>query len=292
MGRRRTSPCHDKAFPSFVFTVATIDDPYWCNLTTLLLPTAPASATMAPGSSINWPRSAVISTPSGTGIARAQKNSPNGAAPLPSPLPRPVPESPTSCRSRSAARSSFWLARWSIPTIVLASRRSVRADLGFARFRGRDTAARRASLPGARPFRRRHRPHAQFPGAPDAHRARAPRGAAARARKPCHPRGRARRHARHRVFRRQSRLVRFRAARKPLFVAWERSNAAADRIFVHWAFDIHHLEDRGRREIGFIPRPLKIPTQRLLADEGVSVHRLMERRLSTPKSVCPSPGFF
>ncbi|WP_210215062.1 hypothetical protein [Mesorhizobium sp. M4B.F.Ca.ET.089.01.1.1] len=61
------------------------------------------------------------------------------------------------------------------------------------------------------------------------------------------------------------------------FVAWERSSAAADRIFAHWAFDIHDLEDRGRREIGFIPRPLKMPTERLLADEGVSVHRLMER---------------
>ncbi|WP_181174317.1 hypothetical protein [Mesorhizobium sp. B2-3-11] len=41
------------------------------------------------------------------------------------------------------------------------------------------------------------------------------------------------------------------------FVAWERSSAAADRIFAHWAFDIHDLEDRGRREIGFIPWPLK-----------------------------------
>ncbi|PBB83749.1 hypothetical protein [Mesorhizobium sp. WSM3876] len=61
------------------------------------------------------------------------------------------------------------------------------------------------------------------------------------------------------------------------FIAWERSSAAIDRIFAHWAFDIHDLEDRGRREIGFIPRPLKFPTERLLADEGVSLHRLMER---------------
>lgn len=61
------------------------------------------------------------------------------------------------------------------------------------------------------------------------------------------------------------------------FADWERSSAAADRIFVHWAFDIHDLEERGRREIGFIPRPLTNPAERLLADDGVSVHRLMER---------------
>lgn len=62
-----------------------------------------------------------------------------------------------------------------------------------------------------------------------------------------------------------------------LFADWQRSSASAHRIFDHWAFDIHDLEHRGRREIGFIPRPLKMPAERLLADEGVSVHRLMER---------------
>lgn len=61
------------------------------------------------------------------------------------------------------------------------------------------------------------------------------------------------------------------------FADWEQSSAAADRIFAHWAFDIHDLEERGRREIGFIPRPLTNPAERLLADDGVSVHRLMER---------------
>ncbi|CAG0981633.1 MAG: hypothetical protein F9K19_22015 [Rhizobiaceae bacterium] len=62
------------------------------------------------------------------------------------------------------------------------------------------------------------------------------------------------------------------------FADWDRSSASAHRIFGHWAFDIHDLEGRDRkREIGFIPRPLQMPAERLLADEGVSVHRLMER---------------
>lgn len=58
---------------------------------------------------------------------------------------------------------------------------------------------------------------------------------------------------------------------------WERSSAAAHRIFDHWAFDIRDFEERGRRELGFIPQPLKMPAERLLADESLSVHRLMER---------------
>ncbi|MER8472738.1 hypothetical protein NKH23_25550 [Mesorhizobium sp. M1328] len=61
------------------------------------------------------------------------------------------------------------------------------------------------------------------------------------------------------------------------FADWARSSAASVRIFDHWAFDIHDLEDRGRCEFGFIPRPLKNPAERLLGEEGVSVHRLMER---------------
>ena len=61
------------------------------------------------------------------------------------------------------------------------------------------------------------------------------------------------------------------------FADWERSSACAHRIFDHWAFDIHDLEHRGRRDIGFIPRPLKMPAEKLLLEEGISVHRLMER---------------
>ncbi len=61
------------------------------------------------------------------------------------------------------------------------------------------------------------------------------------------------------------------------FADWERSSACGHRIFDHWAFDIHDLEHRGRREIGFIPRPLRFPSEQLMADDDVSVHRLMER---------------
>ncbi|ESZ03160.1 hypothetical protein NKH89_13630 [Mesorhizobium sp. M0923] len=61
------------------------------------------------------------------------------------------------------------------------------------------------------------------------------------------------------------------------FADWERSSACARRIFDHWAFDIHDLEHRGRREIGFIPLPLKMPAEKLLLEEGISVHRLMAR---------------
>jgi hypothetical protein len=61
------------------------------------------------------------------------------------------------------------------------------------------------------------------------------------------------------------------------FADWERSSAAAAKVFEHWAFDIKDFEERGRRHLSFVPRPLKMPTERLLADDGASVHRLMER---------------
>ncbi|MER9273610.1 hypothetical protein [Mesorhizobium sp. M0643] len=60
------------------------------------------------------------------------------------------------------------------------------------------------------------------------------------------------------------------------FADWERSSASSDRLFAHWAFDIKDFEDHGRRQLNFIPRPLKMPAERLLVDESVSVHRLME----------------
>ena len=61
------------------------------------------------------------------------------------------------------------------------------------------------------------------------------------------------------------------------FADWQRSSASTARIFDHWAFDIKDFAERGRRQLGFIPRPLKMPAERLIADDGVSVHRLMER---------------
>lgn len=62
------------------------------------------------------------------------------------------------------------------------------------------------------------------------------------------------------------------------FADWQRSSACGHRIFDHWAFDIHDFEERGKkREIGFIPRPLKMPAGKLALGLNISVHRLMER---------------
>jgi hypothetical protein len=61
------------------------------------------------------------------------------------------------------------------------------------------------------------------------------------------------------------------------FADWERSSAGVQRIFEHWSFDIKDFEEHGRRHLGFIPRPRKTPTERLLVEETSSVHRLMER---------------
>lgn len=61
------------------------------------------------------------------------------------------------------------------------------------------------------------------------------------------------------------------------FADWQRSSASTARIFEHWAFEITDYEERGQRQLSFIPRPLKMPAERLQLEEGVSVHRLMER---------------
>ncbi|MGO4642499.1 hypothetical protein AB4Z43_29095 [Mesorhizobium sp. 2RAF45] len=61
------------------------------------------------------------------------------------------------------------------------------------------------------------------------------------------------------------------------FADWERSSASVEQIHHHWAFDIHDLEHRGRCQVGFIPRPLKMPGEKLLLEEGALVHRMMKR---------------
>ncbi|MCZ7497309.1 hypothetical protein G6M78_15710 [Agrobacterium tumefaciens] len=60
------------------------------------------------------------------------------------------------------------------------------------------------------------------------------------------------------------------------FQDWEQSSAAAARVYDHWALDIKDYEESGEREIGFIPRPLRLPAKRLGAGE-FSVHGLMDR---------------
>lgn len=62
-----------------------------------------------------------------------------------------------------------------------------------------------------------------------------------------------------------------------MFRDWERSSASAQRIFEHGAFDIKDYQDQGQRGLSFIPRPLKMPAERLLGEESVSIYRLMER---------------
>ncbi len=60
------------------------------------------------------------------------------------------------------------------------------------------------------------------------------------------------------------------------FADWARSSTAGAKIFNQWAFEITDYEERGRRQLSFIPRPLKMPAERLFVEEGISVHRLME----------------
>ncbi|RUM96793.1 hypothetical protein EET67_16315 [Pseudaminobacter arsenicus] len=60
------------------------------------------------------------------------------------------------------------------------------------------------------------------------------------------------------------------------FQDWEESSAHGARVYEHWALDIKDYEHDGKREIGFIPRPLRLPEEELEAGE-LSVHVLMDR---------------
>lgn len=61
------------------------------------------------------------------------------------------------------------------------------------------------------------------------------------------------------------------------FQDWEDSTARDCRVFDCWAFDIRDYEHRGERELSFNTRPLKQPSERLLAEDAGSVHQLMDR---------------
>lgn len=67
-----------------------------------------------------------------------------------------------------------------------------------------------------------------------------------------------------------------RRARYGFFQDWEDSSARAQRVYEHWALDVRDFEHKGGREIGFIPRPLNLPKERLEAGDA-SVHILMDR---------------
>lgn len=60
------------------------------------------------------------------------------------------------------------------------------------------------------------------------------------------------------------------------FQDWEESSARTEPVFRHWALDINDYEERGSRELGFIPRPLRLPEEKLELGEA-SVHILMDR---------------
>ena len=62
-----------------------------------------------------------------------------------------------------------------------------------------------------------------------------------------------------------------------LFGDWEQSSADAHRVFAHWALDIRDNTHNGEPEVGFIPRPLRPPKDRLLPMPDVSLHILMDR---------------
>jgi hypothetical protein len=77
------------------------------------------------------------------------------------------------------------------------------------------------------------------------------------------------------------------------------SSAAAHRVFAHWALDIRDYTYKGEREIGFIPRPLQPPQERLLsmlsADNtmpDVPVHLLMDRIDAVHREVGLPFGWF
>jgi hypothetical protein len=61
------------------------------------------------------------------------------------------------------------------------------------------------------------------------------------------------------------------------FQDWDDSSARSQHVFEHWALDIRDYTYKGEREVGFIPRPLRPPKDRLLPMPDASVHILMDR---------------
>lgn len=76
------------------------------------------------------------------------------------------------------------------------------------------------------------------------------------------------------------------------FQDWEASSARSDRVFGHWALDVRDYTHKGEREVGFIPRPLKMPRERLLMTPETSVHQLMDRIEAIDREVALPFGWF
>lgn len=81
--------------------------------------------------------------------------------------------------------------------------------------------------------------------------------------------------------------------REPRFFQdWEESSARPQRVFAHWALDARDYTHKGEREVGFIPRPLKPPKERLLMTPEASMHALMDRIESVDREVGLPFGWF
>lgn len=76
------------------------------------------------------------------------------------------------------------------------------------------------------------------------------------------------------------------------FQDWEVSSARSQRVFAHWALDVRDYTYQGEREVGFIPRPLKMPRERLMMTPEMSVHQLMDRIEAVDCEVGLSFGWF
>lgn len=77
------------------------------------------------------------------------------------------------------------------------------------------------------------------------------------------------------------------------FQDWEASSAGSQRVFTHWALDVRDYTYKGEREVGFIPRPLKMPKERVVMSSEMSVHMLMDRIEAIDREVgLPFAWFF
>ncbi|GLI95918.1 hypothetical protein [Methylocystis echinoides] len=76
------------------------------------------------------------------------------------------------------------------------------------------------------------------------------------------------------------------------FRDWEASSAGAQRVFTHWALDARDYTHKGEREVGFIPRPLKMPSDRLLMTPETTVHQLMDRIEAIDREIALPFGWF
>lgn len=76
------------------------------------------------------------------------------------------------------------------------------------------------------------------------------------------------------------------------FRDWDDSSARSQRVFAHWALDVRDYTHKDEREVGFIPRPLKAPRERLLTAPETSVHHLMDRIEAGDREVGLPFGWF